>query len=601
MPEFSITTGSDTFAYQPGPNANYAQARFPQIRSGSHMVYLSMPINLPAGTVVMSAKLQIPVHDRWVAQTATLKAVADPWSVSSLTWNNKPAVLTVGSGISAAVTTGAVADGSWVEIDVTAMVQQIVNGRPNYGFRLESSQSGSPSALIRGFESGYESWTLDLVTSEAPFVATAVAPQGVISLSKWVAQVDEVDALAAIRVQVDAAADSVSPDFDSGAVATTEPVLDLAATAYAGLADGASTYWRAQVTTLDGESSGWSDWVQVTRHVKATMTLSSPSGTDLWDASPSIDASLTPAGSSTTRWQVIVLDGNDPTDVRYDSGSKLTGATLDHNIWADWKNPPFPKDGPYRIIVRAWDRSDRVSSIGDPTYIETVRDVTLSVKAGQTPPTTLTATPAAGDGYPEVVLSWTRAADPDRFDVLRDGVRIAEVDVDDARVSPGVWEWSDDGAPAWQEATYTVRAVTNSEQSADSPAAVVTVEVTGVWLRSTFGDVMLAADDIDNFAQTDKRTTIELPYRAEDVDIITAVSGVSGTYKGFLSSYDGDVDAARVILEQIRRHPDQSVRLVAATLNADVYLRGLSVTPSSDIIPDRNRRHTVSFGFFETD
>lgn len=600
MPDIRIATGSDTFAYEPSPASNHAQARFPQIRSGSHLTYLSMPINLPAGIVVLSAKLLIPVHDRWVAQTVTVKAVGEPWSVSSLTWNKKPAVLTTGTGISASKVTGVQADGSWVEVDVTAMVQQIVNGRPNYGFRVESNQNASPSALIRGFESGYESWTLDLVTSEAPLVATAVAPQGIISLNKWVCQVDEVDNIASIRVQVDAAGDAVSPDFDSGVVATTVPYLDLAATAYAGLADGASTYWRAQVTTLDGEASGWSDWVQVTRHVKATMTLLSPPGTDLWDPTPNIDASLSPAGTSTTRWQVIVLDGTDPTKVRYDSGSTLTGATLDHTILSSWKNPPFPVDGPYQIIVRAWDRNDRVASIGDPPYIETVRDVTMDVAAGQTAPSTLTAAQSTGTGYPELVLTWTRAADPDRFDVLRDGVRIAMVDVDDARVSPGVWEWADDSAPPNHEATYTVRAITDGEQSDDSPAAAAMLRVEGVWLRSTFGDVLLFGDDIDNFVQTEKRTTIELPYNFENVDIVTALGGFAGSYKGSLDSRV-DVDASRVVLEQIRQKPDRPVRLVAATLNADVYLSNLSVTPSSDIIPDRNRRHTVSFGFAETE
>jgi hypothetical protein len=763
--DYPVTTGSDTWVSEASPASVNPSGRFPALKGGSgdrFYTLLHMPLSMAriGGRTILSATLSVPVQGNWVAQTVTIQALAAKYGVANVNWNNKPGVL----GATAATATGALTAGQRFELDVTALVQAVANGQDNFGWRLTTSQSTDRST-IRGFESGYSPWTLDIEVSDAPPTPDQLSPAGVISIAKPVLQVDDTDDLAQIQVQVDASASSPF-DYDSGWVATTEPLLDLAAITanalpasqgnagtfdtdisgwltsncaiarvttptqqgagalrmtastaasmfaassnstsemvpvvpgqtihvdaysraattgrstrveiqwydsagvalsvtvgtstandstswglremsadapagaaymrprlfvaspasgeihywdtvtvntgtsnYAGLADAATTNWRARVKTTDGSTSAWSSWVEITRHVKPSMVMDNPSGTDLWDPTPTIAAHLSPAGNADTRWQVIVTDDADPTAVRYNSGDAVEGATLAHEIPLRWNGRKvFPTEGDYRLVVKAWDRTDRVPSQGDNPFVRTVTIVTLDVDGTQTPVTTLTASQATS-GYPDIKLHWTRASDPDRFIIVRDGEVLARVDPDDVRVSAGVFEWVDESAAPNVQHTYHVRASTDVgggvvKQSANGPAAVIFAEVTGVWLRWAAGDVLLYSKTPPDARQVDKRETFDLPYRAEPVDIITAVGGFEGSFAGSIDRRQDDLDATRALLEGLRQKQATPVRLVWSSRNIWARLRGLSVAPREGTIVRTNQVDAVTFGFYEID
>lgn len=791
----SITTGFDTQGREGSPDHAVPDRKYPRATAGAvygseRFIALWMPLGGVVNRTVLSATLSAPVFGSWLDQDIAVRPFAAAWSAETLTYNNAPAV--TGSPVWSGAT-GALVDGDRVEWDVLPLVQAIANGDPNYGWRVHTTDD----VRFYGFDSG-SGWTLTVELSDVLPEPTGLTPVGVVSVPAWVAQVDLVDDVAAVQVQVDPAADEVSPAFDSGEVPSTVPELDLAATAYAGLADGAATSWRLRLKTGDNLWSEWSDWVEVERAVKPTLTLTSPSETETvvetnlatnpsgeldnagWAASGGSDApatsteqawvdaqsikcargagtsgtygfyslhpdltegagdysvavrvwipSLIPTNSGDTGlrvggsglapfnldtdtrddWQVFtatftwdgsgsvylqaydttltagaymyidglhVVPGTTPPTVYFDGDTpdteghtcRWTGAAhasasekveisyplldpspsieanIDSGTIEQWRvrvaevgnraeilydsgaipvDPPaasvawqvplrnrdgeriFPTDGDYDLNVRVRDRHDRVSSPGDPSFIGTWQTVSMDVDGAEVPPDTLTVT-APVDGTPGATLTWTRPGDPDAFVVLRDDEVIARLDEQDVQVGTGAWEWTDTEAPPNRAATWKVRAVTNRKQSPASPTATFTNPVEGVWIISRFGSVVMRGDRVDGMAQTEKRQTIPMPFRPDDVDVVTATGGYVGTYQGVLHSADGDVEDALTVLRKLRWHTDEEVTLTWGTVAIVGRLRGLTFGPAPELLPKSvvgwgNDQHGVSFGFQQT-
>lgn len=607
-----LASGIDTYVNGFNGAANYASAAYPAVRSSSviEKATLVQVPGIPVGAAILSATLTVPVRSAVLAGSTLLIAqVAQTWSVSKVTWNTTPA--TVGIPVSMSVPATA-AEGT-ISMDVTALVQAISSGASNFGWKLYLDTVGTiQDIFFYGFDSGHESWTLTVDVSDLPTTPTDLVPAGVISLDKWVCQIGDADDIAQIRVEVDPAASS-TPAFDSGWVATTTPTLDLATTSYAGLADGSSTYWRAAFKTSTGATSEFSDWVQVTRAVKPTLVMDNPPAGLVYDSTPTIEAHIeqpagTTVGDASTRWRVRLLSATDASKVLYDSGGDITGATLAHTIPHRWRNKPvIGADGGYRLRVYCWDRSDRVGSYGDAPYELVDETMTVAVDGTVAAPSGLVVSQPA-TGVPDVVLHWTASADPDYFTAVRDGVKIpVRIEPDDARISPGVFEWVDASAEPNANHVWRIRAHVGAKHSDPSVSASLTPVVAGVWLRSSFGTVLLFGSDIDSIKQSDKRITYNLPYAFEDVDVIGAVSGYSVDSLTLaidnrpLEGWTQDVDAARTILEEVRQHPNLPVQLIWGTVSIPAYLRGLSVAPYSKMLPAKDRRHAVTFGFFQTD
>lgn len=620
MPELTVRTGHDTFLLEASPaNSSNARARFLQIRSGDELIpALYMPVNATriAGKTINSAILSVPVDEDWVTQNVTIQAFDAEWKVARITWNNQPAVAgpTASSGA-----TGALSAGDRFEIDITALVQNIADGDPNYGWKLTTSQSTTASK-IRGFDSGYSSFTLTVDYVDRPDAPTQLAPEGVIGIDKWVVTVDETGeygtALSEIQVQIDATPAPSNADYDTDWVATTRPKLDLSDTfplgtaggvgdtTYNGLSDGATTYWRARVKLLDGGESLWSPWAEVTRDAKPSIV--DDTGTTIYDPTPEFEAHLSPAGDANTRWQVIISEVGDPSNVFYNSGDDIEGATLAHQVpLRNYKGKlVFPDDGTYRREIRAWDRTDRASSQGDLPYARLIDTITLNADGALDEPTLAVAMATPTGEIPRPRLTITDLGTSEWVVVRRDGKFLTSFLFDDFTTGAETVVWDDESALPNTEHTYVARGGTAASGtrriSPNSNAVAITTTLTGVWLRSDLGDLLLYGDQIDA-AQIDRRQTFERPYNGEPLDIVTAIGGIEGTATLTLDRRADDLPEAVAMIEELRDIPHAEVRLVWGTHNIWVNLRGLSVTMSQGSLFPSSPTYDVRFGFFEID
>lgn len=617
MAELILDAGVDTWVVQPYPDTTRDVAKYPVIQNSLRrtLVQLNGLDRLPSTAVVLSATLSCPARGAWDAQLVSVQALGlnsdgSQWRVARATWNYQPGV--VGSAVSTSI--AALDDGDLVELDVTSLAQAIVLGQANYGWRISTDNAATQSSFY-GFDSGHESWTLTVEYTLAPESPAQLTPQGVVGIAKPVFQVDDQDDLAQMRVQID---DDMlgTPLYDSGWGSVTGPALDSARTdlpggAYSGLADGMVRYWRVAVKTTDGAVSDFSEWVQITRAVKPALTVDTPTGGTTRSSTPTVTAHLTPAGTADTRWRVRVLAAT-TSEVHWDSGTALQGATLAAKVPQSWRGKKvMAEDVTYRFEVSVLDRPDRVGSYGDPQWITITESILLDHDASEAVPSGLVVSQPS-PGAPDVLLHFTRSATPDYFEVQRSEgggdfkTLPYQIDPTDALYDTLTWEWIDVTAAPNTVNTYRVRAVTSDNSSPWSVTDTLTPEVKGMWVRSGYGSVVLDGSAFDAIKQLDKRVTYNLPYAYEDVDIIGAVSGYAGD--GLEFSIDNrdpayqDVDDARAVLELIRKHPEQPVQLVWGTVSIPAYLRGLSVAPASDSVsPLRDRKHTVSFGFFQTD
>ena len=599
MGEQVIRRGHDTFIESAHANREHGDSKYPQVISGAARTLLFMPLEGVKGRTILSATLTGRVRNAFPAQTLTVQTVAEKWSAAWANWTKNQSLAVTGP--TATVATGSLADGASFEVNITALVQTVANGGDYFGLRITTNSA--TGGRFYGFDSGDDSWTLTIVTSDAPQEPTTLYPAGgVVGVSKWTVSCDFTDLggsteQSAMQVQVDPAGNGAAPAWDSGWVATTIPELDLAATSYPGLASGATTKWRVQVKDADGNASGWSDWVSVTYVPKPALILDNPPSGILADATTTIAAHITTG--TLQAWRVRIADGDDKTATRYDSRKRDgsgTAIACDLPVKNDDGDRVFKDDGTYWLNVRAWDRLDRLrGAAGDPPYIETWVQVTFDDDLALSPVSSLNVSQIGNT--PRVRLSWSRTAGAaDGWAIYRDDERLDRVDAEDITASGGSYEWIDDSAAPNEWHTWHIKAVVNGAQSKPGPTASLRLELDGVWLLSSAGDVVLEGEGVGDFKAADRRATYSLPNKPYDVDIVGALGGISGTFAGTIDVRDDrpDVDAVRRVLRSIRRNPTKQVQLVYANRSIPVLLRDVNVDASENYTRD-TEEHTVSF------
>jgi trimeric autotransporter adhesin len=131
----TFTPIADAYVVQDKPNNNYGTATTLRVRftsSQTHYAYLRFDVSGLASSV-SSAKLRLYVTDpSW--DGGSVYSVSSSWTESGITWSNAPAI--TGSPLGS---TGAVATGAWVEVDVTSAVA----GNGSVSFALRSGASDS--------------------------------------------------------------------------------------------------------------------------------------------------------------------------------------------------------------------------------------------------------------------------------------------------------------------------------------------------------------------------------------------------------------------------------------------------------------------------
>lgn len=439
--------------------------------------------SIPAGAVVSAATITFH-HRPAVAGTVTwtIKPVVSSWT-SKLTWGTIPDVdpaTTV-----TATTTDAPAGGP-ITFDVTTLSQQAVSAaRTDRGWQLSCDH---PTTL------GVYGTTADEYAPE--LVVTWTTPEdapenlnpasGAVSVAAPVLTFTSGEDTTAVQVQVDPAADATAPAFDSGEVAATGGYLELSTTSYAGLADGASTQWRARAKNSLGWSA-WSDWVSFSRAVKPVLTLSAPAAS-VADGTPPYQWSFT----GQVAWQASLLDASGT--VLADSG-RTTGAGT---AWTPPKG--LTVDGQTGSVrVRCWDAVDRTATPGDPVYIEVAQPVTLALDSTVGAMDSLFAASTAD--LPSVALTGARAAGiPDEVVIFRDGAQVARLAGTDVFTGTAFawadWTCPQDGRPH----TWRVAPVVNGKVASGGPSASATPTSIAIWL------VDAEPDDVTNPAKVAVRT-----------------------------------------------------------------------------------------------
>ena len=586
MSRATVRSGLDATVKSAYPTQPYGKATRLLLKSGTHesFVFFRSPVPQNAAMDVSSAVLRFR-NAVAVGGSVTVSAqrVGTNPKWARLTWNNKPG----GVGSTASATVSGPTTSTWWEIDVTAHVQAIANGSPNYGWKLTTTSS----TLLRLFSLNAAQYKPTLVVewTDKPDTPTVLHPLNgkAVSSNKPVVRMSYSDPggdddLDAVKVQIDAAGDFTSPDFDSGWVTATTPELDLSTTAYAGLADGATTTLRCRVRDEAGGESDWSDPVTFSRDDKGTLAITSPaapSSNFVDEFTPPIAWTFT--GETQKAYRVLIAKASRPHTWIYDSG-RVTSATTEHTLPFRWHGHRVLKDDlDYIVTVRVWDAKDRCGT----AYQQATRTFTVQYDATVTPATSLTATQFSSDS-PWVVLQWQRATTPDEWVIVRDGEVIEKEDIaSDLLLTGTTYQFVDRTARPMVAHTYRVRAVVNHKTASTNPSATITPVGKGIWLTNDDGSLLvhMFGDDIENMAYGET-SSILTPIGADSaVKITTGLQGLQGTINAYIRTLSGGStwDEYKQDLLAMKAAPSTTYRLAWGDENIPVVLRNVSAFPAA--------------------
>lgn len=589
MAEDVVRFGKDAWAGSGAPGVNHNDAKRIKFKDTSVYGYLHMKNPVPHGLVVVSATLTVYVASAstWAGtHTVDVKRLSERARFGKLDWDNKPG--TVGATRSTTVTDPDPAQA--IDIDVTSHVTTWTDGDPNYGWRISTDSS---SALkLWGFESDYPP-ILTVEYAISPSQPVDLSPSGgAVSVQKPTFQFDAVDLtnpqdMSDLQIQIDPAANATTPAFDSGWVAASAPEWDSSASAWAGLADGASTQWRARYR--NGSVVGdWSDWVSFSRAAKGTVTITNPAASPnnfVAEATPPLMHTF--SGTQVT-WRKFVTEQADSTERVADSG-KADGGDL------SW-TPPKKKlqdDGAYTLHVRVWDDVVRVATPGDPLFAEATRNFTFQHDATVNAPVMVSATQQGAT--PFVDVTFTRSTAPDSWTILRDGKVIdALIDPADTLTSGTTHVYTDPGASPQVQHSYEVRAVVNGKASPKSSPGLVSVRPIGGWLLNIAEGTGQQLLDLEvDYSEPDMAGV----YRTEAgvVRVRQALGVAEGRVEGNLVESAGhDLAAAEAFIRALEQRG--TCQLAWNDMSIEVQIGNVAVwTPP---LAGRDRVKAVRFDFW---
>jgi hypothetical protein len=542
--------------------------------------YVMIPRPFPLGANIITATLHLRMRGAQASTAVAVTRIGGAWGAGKLNWNNRPS--TTGSAVTVTQTnTDTTTD--WA-FNVTAQMQSIANGAAWWGWQV-STTATSLRKIVSANDSDDLRPTLEVEWSDAPSEPSDLKPVGIIGINKWVTAFDFVDVagdqtLANVQVQVNPTNVWTSPAFDSGTVATTVPELDLATTAYAGLANTSTTYWRVRAQDGAGLWSPWSDAVAVTRQDKAAVTINNPAAPAnnfVTESTPPITWSY---GGTQKAYQVLIVDPVDPTTRLADSGRTTSTATS----WTVPSRVIVASSTNYRVIVRVWDAFERAASPGDPTYAVATRDFTFNDDATTGAPLTLLATQPAGK--PMALLTWTRATAPDSWIIRRDGI-VVEDDLDpvDSFVSGTTYAWRTrrPGDPQVSH-TWRVQAVVNGKASVGGPTAALTISPIGIWIANIPADLYVCINGTDAItAVYGEDATIFTPIGAKYVvRVVQSLRGLEGQVTGVLIDRFGvTAKQYEATLLGMKAKPDADYTLILADVAIPVVIGNVSIAPTA--------------------
>lgn len=598
----------DSYTNQKYPDTNYSNVDrvYVEDNSGSTarygFIYFGLPSGLQRATII-SAKLRMYSGPTgWSgSSTINIHKIDAPFTATKITHNNKPGATT----LAATLTKNPAASQLW-EFDITSTIQAVANGTPWYGLRIASSNNHGYFWSAQAPDQARP--TLEIVYTTAPYAPSVLTPTNgqVTSLAKPVLAWDFTDVagnttMSSFQLRLFSslalANANGTGDVLDETVASSVPQRDLSASAYGGLSNGATVWWRVRVQDGAGEWSGWSPVASFTRANKGTLNLTNPpSGTPVvYDATPTI--TWTFSGQTQRAYEVIISDPATPATWLWTSGV-VTSTALAVNVPVGITNTPGKT---YRCTLRVYDTQNRRATPGDPIYTEVVRDFTLDSSVATAPVTGLTGAADAVRAW--WTLEWDRTGSKDFFYIIRDGVIVDQVDPTDVLVSGTHYRYVDRQAAARVAHTWSVAVKYDGIMSTGNPTTSGTPRLVTTHIADTAGghEVFLLNPAVDA-AQAESSEVHIILGQAPPVLITQALRGYEGTIGGVLAddTIPGLTAKQQLAnLKYFKTNPGLPVVItwVDKIFKAVVY----NVTDSPIPYPTGKVDYLVSASFFQTD
>lgn len=614
----TVKNAVDTWVGSAKPNKPHPQeTRLTVADLATARAYLYFAMPAPRGATIISAKLRLYTSGSFGGASVTMnvRRLASKFTASKVTFSGSGAAAKpAATGATAALTKVSTGDGDMFEVDVSGIMQTIADGASWYGFEVVNA--AATLRLFRSSQAGSKRPELEVTWADAPDAPTTMTPNGqVVSVAKPVVEGDYTDptggTLTSVNVEVKAvntgwSADTgfAAPDFTSGEVAVpagSKARLDLAGTLYAGSASGVQTFYTMQVKDESGQWSKWSTPASWTFTAKGTLTMSSPTvgAPTVTDFTPPIVFSTSLAMEKVR----VIVERTDTGAQVFDSGEVAQGGTAATVTVQGKAGKAVVAAGiPYRVIVRAWDTLDRVSTASDPAYVEAITAFTVTTGATAAV-TALTAASTTLPAPPGVTLDFTSATAPDAFTFTVDGVPVkADVIPSDVLVAGTAYRYTFTGVRPNIAQSFGVSRIVNGIAS-PIVAASVTPKVSGVWLIDTARDryLFLAKTGGSSIALGEDSEVL-VPLGAESgVRITQGLRGYSGTISGVLVGASSGL--GRTLQQWVdealamRARAGRTYVLIVGTEAFECTVGNLTVRPTGDSTPNLR---PCSFDFEQT-
>ena len=591
----TVRGGYDAWVQADKPKKRRPRSPALWVQAGERDIYLYAKNPVPRRAICVSAKVRLRARgDSSGARTMIARRVSKKWRPRTLTWDNKPGVF---GASQPTASFGALSNGDPVEFDVT----QHMSGKRYLGWRFTSDAANAHA--FHSFNSSRFKPVLVVEYTWRPEAPTNLtSSNGAVSLAKPVLRFDFNDlsgriALDALQVQIDPNANATTPAWDSGEIATDYPELDLATTTYPGLADNATTKWRARVKSEDGYWSDWSAWVSFSRAVKGVLTIIAPGA-----APADVVTEPTPpflwTFTDQKKYQVRITLAENRRKILHDSGPVRSADNA-------WTPPPGVLTRPgtrYSVIVRGWDSKPRIATSGDPVFVEAVRDFTFAFDPTPDPVDWVTVEQVARE--PRARLRFHRAdGPPDLWAIERNGVVVAaDIDPEDLLlVEPNTWEYDDWTAPAYTDLVYRPVPIVNGVGVAGGPTAAVKLRIGGVWVADPatgWRFNLLEVGQAFGYGEDDEIT----PKATGSARKITSMRGLEDdSVTGVLvESFEDPRPLAEQLADvfAIKERPTRTYRVSLVDVNFPARVGRVSPAPASEFLEGIEQR-AMGFGAWQ--
>lgn len=611
--DVTLKTSVDTYDAESAPRANYGDNEFLKLNAAGGgdekdaFLFFHRPFKL--GDNVIFATLTVYLKGAWTGPTdIRVDRVNEKWREDTLNWNNAPTDIDATSRATETVTGGA--NGDAVEIDVTAILADVSGGDNWFGFFLTIDAGGDLSLHSSETTARHRRPTLEVKFSTKPDVPTDLSPNGhTIGRAKprlnWSFQ-DRSGQSAQKKLQVqisDDPNDFSTPVFDSTWLTTSKTQLDLNTTAYGGVGEGSTRYWRVRVQDDDGNISDWSDVASMMKIAKGDVTISTPAdGGNVETHTPTVTHSLSVGTQEATEYVLKEWDGPSHEFKQIYHRGKKTTTDVDFEIPKGYIRREDTVDGhthPYRIIVRVWDDEDREHTANDLAYSEDKNDFRFHRPAGDIVDLLDAAQLSDNPKSPVVRLQFHRTATPEYFAlrIERPGLdpefavhRIDPADLVNPAGATYNFEYDYYEAIPSEWTIYhmcpvvldggVLKVITGNDE------ATLKTDVWGVWIvrPSTGEQLFIAGRNAISSAIGEASSTFTPLNRRSPVLITDSIRGFEGSVSGLLIDWAGTTAKEYVaMLESFKGLAgSDELRLVTPNRNFPIQLpAGTSIAPAS--------------------